>query len=649
MSSSIRVRFEVVRHSVAMRALAWGLVGLAGLTGCGEDRFTVFVDVVTTHPPGVQFDRVVTTLSSPAGEVLETVELEASAGDPYATGVRVAEIADVAEGSYRVEVELSLGGATVASRGTSIDVKNDVGVTISLAASCSDESCNALDDDCDGIVDEGEPATLCALAGVEAAACVAGSCEIGACVGAMLDCDMDAANGCEVDGSSDDASCGACGAACAEALHCDRALCRAGGRYVAHAVLDGLEPEAVVADGERGWVAWQGARAGSFFGGPLGDLGIRGFDAALGERYRLALPGSLGMAGATGGVMFRGVAVDERGHVHVLVAAGQAGSGSYVFPGGSQPLADSEVVMFLIEYDETGTYVRHRLAPGDLGAAPPSSAFDLPILLVGALGDTLYVAGDASARLDLGDGDPIPARSAFLAAIGASNEIVWKRVVTGSDSVSIEAAVVGPSGQTLAVFHAPSSTVDFGGGAVTVTPEITTVVLYDAAGAFVWQNRYRGQGRALAFGPDGGFVFVAAPAGEEAILFETRGPGGELLHTSEREIRRLVTGAFDLDLLAVGRHGDIYLTGTLGVAVDFGGGTRSALLDAMAVVAYAADGGYRYDRHWSDPGTSRGLAIASSGDRVVLGGAIAGELDLGGGVTATADGEGAGLLLLLED
>ena len=633
----------------AMRVVAWVVLGFLGV-GCGEDRYTLFVDVVTTHPPLVQFDRVVTTLAAPDGTAVETAERPAAAGEPYATGVRVAEISDVAEGSYRVEVALWLGDALVAERGTLVTVTSDIGVTVSLSADCDDESCNGLDDDCDGMIDEGEPATLCALSGVEAAACVAGSCEIGACAIGMLDCDAEVANGCEVDGASDDASCGACGVACATGDQCDRALCRAGGSYVAHAVVEGLAPEAVVADGERGWVVWEGARGASFFGSVAEDLRVAGFDGSLDERFRLVIPGTLagGPSGDLGGVAFGGVAVDPRGNVHVFVVAGQSGGGSYAFPGGTQALPDGEVVGLLLEYSADGVYARHRVAPGDLGRAPPTAAFELATRLVGALPDgALVVAGDTSTRLDLGDGDSIPARAALIVALGPSNEIVWKRVVVASEVVTLDSALVGPSGQTLATFWTPAATVDFGGGETTVTDRLRTVVLYDPDGAFVWQNRYRGEVRAVSFGPDGGFVVVVKPEGEDALAFEMRGADGELAHSFSRDFGRFAPSSGDSMPVAVGPHGDVYLTGTLGAAVDFGGGARSALLDAMALAAYARDGGYRYDRYWSDPGTSQGRAIAMDDDRVLLAGTIAGELDLGGGVRASGDGDG--LLLLLED
>jgi alpha-tubulin suppressor-like RCC1 family protein len=80
------------------------------------------------------------------------------------------------------------------------------------------ETCDNVDNDCDGTVDNGASATCAALAHATAA-CVSGACAIGSCTGAFLDCNSTAADGCEVNGASDLASCGACSNACADAAH----------------------------------------------------------------------------------------------------------------------------------------------------------------------------------------------------------------------------------------------------------------------------------------------------------------------------------------------------------------------------------------------------------------------------------------------
>ena len=82
------------------------------------------------------------------------------------------------------------------------------------------ETCNDVDDDCDGTVDEGAAAD-CRLPNA-GAACVQGSCEVARCRPGFSDCNGIRTDGCEVGLCGDAGDCGVCGNVCSGA-------CTAGG------------------------------------------------------------------------------------------------------------------------------------------------------------------------------------------------------------------------------------------------------------------------------------------------------------------------------------------------------------------------------------------------------------------------------------
>jgi hypothetical protein len=110
------------------------------------------------------------------------------AGEPLGAGADASVDEAVADADPGDWPDAGVSGAPDAAGGGAVD-----------AASCADgETCNGVDDDCDGLVDEAPAADACLLANA-IAGCAGGGCAIVACHAGFADCDGVHANGCELD------------------------------------------------------------------------------------------------------------------------------------------------------------------------------------------------------------------------------------------------------------------------------------------------------------------------------------------------------------------------------------------------------------------------------------------------------------------
>ncbi|MEI8257901.1 MAG: MopE-related protein, partial [Deltaproteobacteria bacterium] len=90
------------------------------------------------------------------------------------------------------------------------------------------ETCNNIDDDCDGLIDNGIAANSCTARSSATPTCTAGTCGF-ACNPGFGDCNLNPADGCEVNLSSNTANCGACGTRCATGGSCSGGSCTCSG------------------------------------------------------------------------------------------------------------------------------------------------------------------------------------------------------------------------------------------------------------------------------------------------------------------------------------------------------------------------------------------------------------------------------------
>ena len=114
---------------------------------------------------------------------------------------------------------------------SAVDACAAPGGHVSMAGDCDDddparapgapESCDGLDQDCDGTVDEGAALPECVGPG-HTGACAAGGC---LCPAGLGDCDGMFGNGCETDTATASEHCGGCGLRCEVGIECVAGTC----------------------------------------------------------------------------------------------------------------------------------------------------------------------------------------------------------------------------------------------------------------------------------------------------------------------------------------------------------------------------------------------------------------------------------------
>ncbi|RLB45405.1 MAG: hypothetical protein DRJ42_30005 [Deltaproteobacteria bacterium] len=641
----------MLRHCFALT------LSLLLVAGCDDSLF-VFVDVVSDHVVGEDFDAVETTLvASESGASLGTITRSVDATASFEFGARVAEFSGISSGAYAVEVRLMREGAEVARRRVTFAASSSYAVTVPFRTSVEPcvvrpEMCNGVDDDCDELIDEDDPGAMCPLAGAAAVACESGACQVVGCADDLLDCDEDPATGCEVDARTDDAHCGGCAMTCAESMVCEQQVCRGLGAYVEDTEdLPGYSTEysppltETIPFHEGGFLLSVHSQYGS-------EVRLTAVDASLRVLWTRTISGvSSGVP-----VEARGIHIDGADTTQVLVHLGEGREGDvFVEDGPTLAVGTDEARDILVTYGPLGDFVRQEELPFSpvvitARAVPPESQF----IGVDADGNrAFYVMAESD--IDLGDGPvTVGRKSAFLASFDSDFALRWVRHIdiSGSTYGFLRAGEVNSSGAILLrTTSLWPGTIDFGAGPIIVTSNMSAAMLFDADGSLAWVTRYRGNLLAAKLTEAGAaVVMVSGPPQMVATYWyiERLTPLGE------------VEGAFDLPPLrfpgsgpatsagrmSIGPRGDIYIAGKLGTPVDFGGGRRAPLFDAVYLASYGPDGAYRFDHYWSEGASSGYATLSVTQDQILVGGIFTGSIDFGGGSRMGSDSP---FLVLLRD
>lgn len=373
------------------------------------------------------------------------------------------------------------------------------------------ETCNGLDDDCDGAVDAPLPTDACdaATGGALSVACVEGRCAVTACAAGRGDCDAAVANGCESTLDTT-AHCGACGANCGLGE-----LCR--GRTCEPVPFPGW----VIAAGSGSWddaraVAFEPAGdvlvATQFAGNVAGDLNITSSDVEV-AIFRIRTDGTiLWTSRITSAVAVQADAI--------------AVAGGRVCVGGAYS-SDARAGAFAIAGGTSDAW----LACLDAATGVPNWLVGVPgggleqVLALTASGDQLYASGRFGGTVTFtGHAPRVSAggTDAFVARIdAATGNVSWTLTFGGTGDDELE-AVAFESGRLIAG-GAFRGTISIGS-----LPPVTSTGSRDAllvgvtaGGAALWATTFTGADpavvRALAARGDGDVVAAGDHYGDTRV------------------------------------------------------------------------------------------------------------------------------------
>jgi len=260
----------------------------------------------------------------------------------------------------------------------------------------------------------------------------------------------------------------------------------------------------------------------------------------------------------------------------------------------------------------------------------------------------MLVAGDFNGTMDFGAG-PVTSYSqdAFFAKYTALGQLVWFRHYGGL-IYNVGNGIAVDSADNVIVTGYYSSTVDFGGGALTNAGNVDIfVVKFTSGGTHVWSKRFGAANSDVGYkvAVDGSNNVVVAGTFQYGVDFG----GGVLTSAGSLDVfvakysgggthlwSKRVGGvnAEAVNGLALDGNGNVVMTGSFNGTVDFGGGVlTSAGGNDIFLVKYAGgNGNHVWSKRFGGGSGDVGMGVATdSAGNVVLCGQFTGGVDFGGG------------------
>ncbi|HRI63562.1 MAG TPA: hypothetical protein PK156_04975 [Polyangium sp.] len=336
----------------------------------------------------------------------------------------------------------------------------------------------------------------------------------------------------------------------------------------------------------------------------------------------------------------QGVAADAAGNVVIVgYFAGTVNLG-----GGAMTSVGSNDI-FVAKFDGAGNHLWSKSVGNTTDQRGQTVAID-------AAGN-IYVAGWFSGSINFGGGTltSVGLDDLFLVKLDANGNHVWsKRFGAASSERFAEIAV--DAGGNVVMVGAFTSTIDFGGGALTSAGvEDIYLAKFDTAGNHLFSRRFGDAaqqiGAGAAIGPSGDIIIIGGFSGSVNFggtnLTSAGGTDAYIAAFSSSGTHRwskrfgdaMIQDTTDIDIDGTGAA---YITGSFQGAIDFGGGVHTSAGGRDQFVAkFDSTGAHVWSKRFGDTAEQLGQSVAvTSTGTVFLAGSVAGSADFGGGLLTSA-------------